>query len=116
MLAGNLAANLARDAGLPGINPGGELPYARAYVHAIYFGGSGESDSGSVRMARRGRRRAESDASRHGQYVIRTTLQKLFNGGRAIAVRTDGVPMSSVETARIAERLAKAMVKSAKAD
>ncbi|MBA3974058.1 MAG: hypothetical protein C0504_07560 [Candidatus Solibacter sp.] len=116
MLAGNLSASLARDAGLPGVNPGGEAPFAQAYVHAIYFGSRLESAAGSVRMARRGHRRAESDSARYGQYVIRAVLQKLFNGGRTVAVRTNGVPLSANETARIGERLAKAMASSAKAD
>jgi hypothetical protein len=115
MLAGNLAASLARDAGLPGVNPGGELPYGMAYVHAIYFGRPLESAAGSIRMGRRGHRRAEADASRYGQYVVRAVLQKLFNGGRAVAVRADGVPLSDKETTRIGEQLAKAMLKSAKA-
>jgi hypothetical protein len=108
LLAGNLSAALARDAGLPGVNPGGEAPYAQAYVHAIYFGASQES-AGSVRMARRGHRKAEADAARYGQYVVRAVLQKLFNGGRNVAVRPDGVPLSDHETRRIAARLAKAM-------
>lgn len=116
MLAGNLAANLARDAGLPGVNPGGETPYAAAYVHAIYFGRQIDAAGGTVGMVRRGFRRAEADAARYGQYVIRAVLQKLFNGSRTVAVRSDGVPLSDKETTRIGERLAKAMLKSARAN
>lgn len=116
MLAGNLCASLARDAGLPGVNPGSELPYALAYVHAVYFGGSLELAAGSARIARRGQRRAEADSSRYGQYVVRAVLQKLFNSGRGVPVRPDGVPLSANETRRIGERLALAMAKSAKAN
>lgn len=113
LLAGNLHATLARDAGLPGVNPGAELPYAMAYVHAIFFGRRMESAAGSIRMARRGHKRAETDANRYGQYVVREVLQKLYNGGRRVAVRTDGVPLSKIETNRIAGRLAKAMAAAA---
>lgn len=116
LLAGNISAALARDAGLPGVNPGGETPYAQAYVHAIFFGSRLESAAGSLRMARRGHRRAESDASRYGQYVVRAVLQKLFNGGRQVAVRPDGIPLSDHETKRIGALLAKAMAARAKAD
>jgi len=109
LMSGQLTADLARDARLIGLEPGDEKSYAQSYVFTVYLGRPIENAGGSVAAMSRGTRKGEADVDLYGQTAMREALQRLFNRGRPIALRPDGMPVSGREVGRIADRLGDAI-------
>jgi hypothetical protein len=109
MMTGNLPGELARDARQAGVGRGAVESYAHGYVSMVYHGRATESAAASAAVVARAARKAAGDVDRFGQTAVREALQKQFNGGRALAVRPDGVPVSGRQVGRMTASLAQAI-------
>ncbi len=107
LMSGQLIAELARDGRLIGLRPDDAKHYAEAYAFTVYLGRPVENAEGSVAAMSRGNRRAAADVDVYGQTAMRGALQRLFNRGRPVGLRPDGMPVSNQEIGRIADQLGK---------
>lgn len=109
LMSGQLTGELARDARLVGLGPGDARSYGHAYAFTVYLGRPAENAEGSVAAMMRGNRKAEKDVDVYGQSAIREALQRLYNRGRPVALRPDGMPASNAQVEQIANKLGEAI-------
>ncbi len=115
LMSGQLTGELARDARLIGLGPGDAGTYGQAYTFTVYFGRPAENAEGSVAAVMKGSRKAGLDVDVYGQTAMREALQRMFNRGRAVALRPDGMPASTAQVEQIAGKLGEAIASLLKA-